>query len=239
MTDFRGIMFKHSWPSVSVGDREFARDFGADYTWPDDEYRDLAVSDLEGLADTLLEMTRNNMKGLGARASALYPYTQIGMNGLVYHIDSDGRWFTLSKSEGYSGDWVLSCHNLDFPWHYFTAFNTASDALELLKPGCLAPRVVLEGEECVVRYFLPGPFDEDKLKGYIKSGVFERNIFPNIRLDARVVSSEVGKGRVRLDIGKGVISIGEGVCEARGFHVYEAHKATSLVATLFYGLYRC
>jgi hypothetical protein len=236
MTEFRGIMFEHGWPSVSMGDREFARDFGTSYPWPDEGYRNLARSGLEGLAQALLEKTRKHMAEFGARAEIGKPSLQVGMDGLIYHIATDGGWFTLYK-DNFAG--FASCHNLDFPWHYFTAFNTASDAVELLKPGRLAPRVLLEGGEAVVRYFLPGPFDEDKLRGYIRSGVFEKNIFPHIRLDARVLSSEVGDGRVRMDIGKGVISIGGDVCEARGFNIHEAHKATSVVATLFYGLYRC
>ncbi len=202
---------------------------GIEYSWPDGriDYDGVFRQKRGDITRLLDETAKRYMEefGLSRTTPSYYPRVMEGDKGITVSLGNGGRFIELWKMPG---AYFISGNNLDGYRENAVAFNVGSDVLEAVDETFLAPRIITEGPNWVLRYPLPGGVkkiatlkaDERFIKKFYETAGFETEITIEDGELQRVVSP------------RGIITIQDGVCEGRGFEGWNAARASWIIAKI-------
>ena len=183
------------------------------------------------IGENLLSKVKTHMQTFGVHTAHNYPYLDVGTQGVSFHIGTDERWITIK-------DYCLgfiSTHNLDAVADRIVAFNVGADVLEYLDREVLASRIFLEEGNPVMKYPLPEgfkkiPIEHPELRYFLREGRLEK-VF-KIGGAGTITKKDLEGERQEILCEKGLVVLGEGMCEGRNFEGYDICKATFPIAKL-------
>jgi len=215
-----GKKFDAGWPYINSNG-------GLHYEFPNKKFQELFDNSIRDLGDYLLTKFKSYLVKFGVKQK--YP-TVMRYEAALGFPFGDREDIELSSK----GNNFIYFHNPPkLSKEIFVGFNMGSDAIEFLDKEFLAPRIVVENGDYVIKYpLLNGtkllPVDSNewffKREGLERIFEFEKlgKIKRDYQKDKQIICCE--KGRIKIE---------GGVCEGEDFERWDICKVTFPIAKLF------
>lgn len=218
----KGKHFELGYPNIERG---------IVYGYPNQSinYQELLIEKKDELGELLIPNLRKYIEEFEVRThTSHYPYLQKGEKGLVLHLGDGGRWMEVWDI---MGCYFMNAHNLDAYRDRAVGFNIGADVLEHLDPEILAPRMLIEDGEYVMRYPLPDGLDLIPIdpKYYNKESLERIYKLIELKTDIELI---FGDDYQEVRNSDGVFKIKGGFCEGREFKKWAIPKASWVLSRL-------